>query len=148
MASGVFCVPLGAPLRLASRFPSRRGQRRLVLVPVKTHFISNHCEQFTLYLHRDDLFSRRMRHFGTASTGFWHGYCKTEKEHPTFAWEENAAFTTGFLCQICRFLNSTMLCPLLIQRLTFDGFHLLRVLGIFWLSYITSPDPQCPVRVE
>lgn len=58
--------------------------------------------------------------------------------------EENAALIAKFLCQVYRLLNSTMLCPLVIQRLTFDGFfffrfiHLLRVLGISRLSYITS----------
>jgi hypothetical protein len=35
-----------------------------------------------------------------------------------------------------------------VRWFSFRLIHLLRVLGIFWLSYITSPDPQCPVRVE
>src|SRR5436305_3716905 len=48
--------------------------------------------------------------------------CRIEKNNRHLLEDENAAFITGFLRQICRFLSSTMLCPLVIQRMTFDGF--------------------------
>ena len=135
---------LGTALHLVSGFPSRRGQRRLVLIPIKPLLAGSlwaihivFCIE-TICIH--DV-------WGTLELllqGPGMAIAEPKKNNRHLPGEENAAFIARFLCQICRLLNSTMLCPLVIQRLTFNRFpfsdfiHLLRVLGISWLSYITS----------
>jgi hypothetical protein len=82
---------LGTALHLVSGFPSRRGQRRLVLIPIKS-LLTGSLWAIHIVLHRDDLFSRCIKHFGTASTGSWNGYCRTEKEQSTFARGRKCSF--------------------------------------------------------
>ena len=132
---------LGTALRLVSGFPSRRGQRWLVLIPKS---LLTGSLWATLYLHKDDLFSRRMGHFGTASTGSWHGYCRTEKEQSTFVRGRKCSFYSRVPLpdlSLIEFDDAMFICNSTIDVRRFFFFrliHLLRVLGTPWLSYITS----------
>ena len=107
----------GGFLRLASRFPSRPASAcfdtrqdpscRIIVINSRCICI-------------DDLFSRGTLELLLQGSGM--AIAEPKKNNRHLPGEENAAFIARFLCQICRFPNSTMLCPLVIQRLTFDSF--------------------------
>ena len=95
-----------------------------------------------------------MGHFGTASTGSWHGYCRTEKEQSAFARGRKRSFYSKVPLPdlpLIEFDDAMSIGNSTIDVQPFSFFRLYpssqgaRDLLAF-LYYV--PDPQCPVRVE
>jgi hypothetical protein len=90
----------------------------------------------TTYFHDEAL--------GTASTGFWRGYCRTEKEQSALARARKCSFYSKVPLPdlpLPEFDDAMYTGNSTIDVRRFSLFrlvHLLGVLGISWLSYITS----------